>query len=568
MEKAIVNLPYGIDSFEQVREEQCYYIDKTGFIDELLSETFSVNLITRPRRFGKTLVMSMLSEFFDIRKDSRKIFEGLEITGNAALCRKWMNQWPVLFLTLKDVEGNEFSDAYGLLMQAIAKLCMEHDYLAKSRSVDSDDKEAFLRLKARKGNMTDVQCALDMIMRMMKAHYGKKVILLIDEYDVPLAKANDKGYYEQMLNVVKTLLGMAWKSNPSLKFAVVTGCLRIAKESIFTGANNFISNSISDVNYNHYFGFMETEVQQLLHDTGLDSCLDDMKLWYDGYRFGGCEIYCPWDVLNHVRALMKNPCAQPGNHWLDTSHNDIIRKFIDIKSDSVNEKFEILLAGGVIQELVFEDLNYDNANSSEDYLWSILYLTGYLTQAAPEKLPEGMLPGGGKMELRIPNEEVKTIFAATVNKWFTDKIEAKDRREFFKEWWNGEDDKLSKDITDMLFETISYYDYKEEYYHAFITGLFSGAGFSVSSNSEQGMGRADIIVKDRRRRRAIVIEAKWSKTKKRLEKACEEAIEQIEEMQYARKLQIEGYETILCYGTAFWGKTCLVKFAGNCMQGS
>ncbi|MFR8169833.1 MAG: AAA family ATPase [Marvinbryantia sp.] len=358
---ARVNLPYGIDNFEKVRESNCYYIDKTDFIRELLDRTFDVNLITRPRRFGKTLTMSMLAEFFDIRKDSRKLFEGLEIAKDTAFCSEWMNQWPVLFLTLKDVDGSSYQDAYDLLQYIISVLCIEHNYLTDSDKVDIADKERFLRLKSENGKVSDVKSALVTLLRMMNAYYGKKVILLVDEYDVPLAKASDNGYYKEMLNVIKMFLGMAWKSNPDLKFAVVTGCLRIAKESIFTGANNFISNSISSKKYQDCFGFSEAEVTALLDAAELQDALPEMKKWYDGYLFGGKEIYCPWDVINHVDALLTDRTAKPGNYWIDTSHNNIIRRFIDHPQINVNDKFETLLAGGVIQEPIREDLTYDIA---------------------------------------------------------------------------------------------------------------------------------------------------------------------------------------------------------------
>ena len=561
---AKVNLPYGIDLFDQVRSRNCYYVDKTGFIRELLSEEFTVNLITRPRRFGKTLTMSMLAEFFDIRKDSKQMFEGLEILKYPDFCAKWMNQWPVLFLTLKNVDGRKFDGAYNILKNTIATLCKEHSYLLSSEAADLDDKEIFLRLKAEKADITDVQCALDTLLRMMKAHYGKEVILLIDEYDVPLAKASDNGYYGDMLEVIRSLFGMTWKTNPNLKFAVVTGCLRIAKESIFTGANNFISNSISNKKYQGCFGFSEAEVTALLDAAELQDALPEMKKWYDGYLFGEKEIYCPWDVINHVRALMTDRAAKPGNYWIDTSHNNIIRRFIDHPQINVNEKFETLLAGGVIQEPVREDLTYDIAHSTEDNLWSILYLTGYLTQVPMEKLPEGMQPEDGKMALRIPNEEVKSVFSGTVKKWFEEKIAAQDRTALFKAWWDGDAEKLTQEITDILFDTISYFDYKEDYYHAMVTGMFLGAGYAVKSNSEAGTGRADVIIKEQRRRRALVIEVKWSGKKGNedsLEKECADALQQIEKEQYRKNLEFEGYKTVLCYGAAFRGKTCLIKIA-------
>lgn len=559
---AKVNLPYGIDNFAKVRDSGCYYIDKTGFIQELLSETFDVNLITRPRRFGKTLTMSMLAEFFDIRKDSGKRFEGLAVAKDTELCAEWMNQWPVLFLTLKDVYGKHFQTAYGILEKTVSKLCIEHAYLANSDKVDLTDREVFQELKSRKADATDLQCSLDTLLRMMKAYYGKEVILLVDEYDVPLAKASDNGYYEDMLEVIRCFLDMVWKSNPNLKFAVVTGCLRIAKESIFTGANNFISNSISSKKYQDYFGFYESEVSALLKAADLQDALPDMKKWYDGYIFGSAEIYCPWDVINHVRALLTDRDAKPNNYWLDTSPNNIIRRFISHPQINVNDKFETLLAGGVIQEPIREDLTYDIAHSTENNLWSILYLTGYLTQVLPEKLPEGMKLVNGEMALRIPNEEVKSVFGDTVKKWFEEKIVTKDRTALFHAWWSGDAKTLTQEVTDILFGTISYFDYKEDFYHAIITGMFLGAGYEVKTNSEQGTGRADIVVKEQSRRRAIVIEAKWSgKGGGSLEKECAKALKQMEEKQYRKNLRLEGYKTVLCYGAAFRGKTCLIKLA-------
>lgn len=559
---AKINLPLGVDSFEKVRKSNCYYIDKTYFIKELLDRTFDVNLITRPRRFGKTLTMSMLAEFFDVRKDSRQLFDGLEISRDKEFCAKWMNQWPVLFLTLKDVDGDSFEDAFDMLRFVISSLCGEHVYLSNSDHVLETDKKIFNRLLDQSGTLADTKTALFVVMRMMKAHYGKDVILLVDEYDVPLAKASDNRYYREMLNVIKMFLGIVWKSNPNLKFAVVTGCLRIAKESIFTGANNFISNSVSSKKYRDCFGFTEADVNAMLQDAEMTDALLEMKRWYDGYTFGGKEIYCPWDVINHVDALLTDRNAKPSNYWLDTSHNNIIRRFIDHPQINVNDKFETLLSGGVIQEPIREDLTYDIAHSTEDNLWSILYLTGYLTRVLPEKLPEGMQPEDGKMALRIPNEEVKSVFGDTVKKWFEEKMITKDRADLFHAWWNGEPEKLTQEITDILFETISYFDYKEDYYHALVTGLFLGAGFEVKSNSEQGTGRADVVVKDRTQKRALVIEIKWSKMKTTtLEKECSAALKQIEENEYAKNLQLEGFTDVVCYGAAFIEKKCLIKMA-------
>ena len=412
----MVNLPLGIEFFDMLRENDCYYIDKTGFIRELLSEHFTVNLITRPRRFGKTLTLSTLAEFLDIQKDSRKLFEGLEICGYADLCKKWMNRWPVLFLTLKDINGKTFEEAYGLLQFIIASLYGDHEYLLESQKVRETDKKIFRRLAEQQGTQTDILSSLTVLTRMMKAHYGKNVILLIDEYDVPLSKASDHGYYENMLNIFRSLLGMTWKTNPALQFAVVTGCLRIAKESIFTGANNFISNSISGERYKDYFGFSESEVKKLLTDADCPEHFEELKSWYDGYLFADREIYCPWDVINHVSVLQRKPDAKPENYRKDTSHNNIIRKFIELPGISVNDKFEKLLSGGSVQEPIIEDLTCDVAHSSENNLWSILYLTGYLTKASSEHVPAQVDTAAQTTALRIPNKEVKSIFAETIAK--------------------------------------------------------------------------------------------------------------------------------------------------------
>ncbi len=559
-----IRLPLGIDDFRKLRTSNCYYVDKTGLIEELLEETFSVNLITRPRRFGKTLTMSMLSEFFDIRKDSRSIFEGLEIAACTKLCEQWMNQWPVLFLTLKDIQGSTFEEAYDLLQFTISSLCMEHDYLEASEKVKNADKIRFTRLLNQNGTSSDLKTALVVLMRMMEAHHGKPVILLVDEYDVPLAKASDHGYYDAMLNIMRSFLGMAWKTNASLQFAVITGCLHIAKESIFTGTNNFVSRSISDLWYNRYFGFSEQEVLRLLdqiepgNPLNQSKALSDIRRWYDGYLFGGREVYCPWDVINHVNLLQKNPNASPSSYWKDTSHNQIIRRFIDRKEIAVNDKFETLLSGGVLQETLCENLTYDFDQSEEQNLWSILYLTGYLTQASPGHFPKGFHLEKGKTALCIPNEEIKTIFAETVAKWFTDSIVSHDRTELFQAWWKGDVEKLTQKITDLLFATISYFDYREDYYHAFTAGLFVGAGYEVVSNSEQGTGRADILVKDRQNRRAILIETKRSRTEAHMPKDCQIALKQIRQRQYAGPL-LKGYQTVLCYGAAFFEKKCLIK---------
>ncbi len=554
MEKRL--LPVGIENFAELREKHFYYIDKTGMIRDLLKEQFKVNLITRPRRFGKTLIVSMLAEFFDIRKDSKSVFDGLEISEDQRLCSKWMNQYPVLSLSLKRVEGLDFESAYEMLQSVVSDLCIQNYYLLESSRVNEVDKNTFRCLANKEASMADVKSSLYILTRMLQMYYGKKVILLMDEYDVPLARASEGGYYEQMLDVIRNFIGLSLKTNDFLEFAVVTGCLKIAKESIFTGTNNFVSNSISSERYSRYFGFTKEEVQKLLTDMEASDHEKEFTRWYDGYRFGSVGVYCPWDVLNHAAALQMDSNARPENYWRNTSHNGIIRGFIDRTDLFVNDKFELLLSGGYVREKICEELTYDTLHSSEENFWRILYLTGYLTRA--ENSEEDFFPEDGKVCLRIPNEEIKTIFADTVAIWFTDTMKRSDRREVFKAFWNGEAKKAEELVTDILFDTISYYDYREDYYHAFLAGIFAGAGYAVESNREYGLGRPDIVVRDRKRRRALMIEVKHSRDRKSMEQACEDALEQIDVNQYARQF-LKGYKSVVCYGAAFFEKECVIK---------
>ncbi len=519
----------------------------------MLKKKSKVHLITRPRRFGKTLLMRMLSDFLDIQKESRELFEGLAVSQDFKLCSAWRNQWPVLFLTFKDVEALDFEGAYGLLEKTLADLCKEHAYLSKSNQADKDDRETFLRLKSRKGDKTEVRGALDTLMRMMHAHFEKPVILLIDEYDVPLAKAVENGYYAQMLDVLRSILGIALKTNRFLKFAVITGCLRIAKESIFTGTNNFASSSILDGRFQDFFGFTKEEVRRLLAEMDFLERESQIKDWYDGYLFGERQVYCPWDVLNYVDALQENPQAKPRSYWKNTSHNDIIRSFISRTDLSVNEKMENLLNGGSIQEKISEDLTYDMLHSSENNLWSVLCLTGYLTKAEESGDGDGIY-------LKIPNEEIRSIFRETVLEWFRKSMETSDRKELFQALWEGDEEKAGKWISDILFNTISYHDYRESYYHAFTAGLFSGAGYLVESNYEYGLGRPDLVVKDAKNRQVLILETKYASKESALEAECQKALEQIHVKEYAGRF-LKGYTKVISYGIAFYQKQCAVKSA-------
>lgn len=559
-----IRLPLGYDRFARIREEGFYYIDKTGLISELLHQSFEVSLITRPRRFGKTLALSTLANFFDIRKDTRKLFEGLRIAEDEVLCREWQNQWPVVFITLKEVEDRDFEGADKKFAVCMSDLYKEHVYLLDSDNVDGADKEYFNKVRFRKKDEIDIYDALYVLIRMIYNHFGKQVIVLIDEYDVPIAKASERGYYDKMLNLIRGVLGKALKTNPFLKFAVITGCLKIAKESIFTGINNLVTDTISGERFEEFFGFTEPEVQRLLRDTGFEDHFEEMRSWYDGYRFGSADIYCPWDVLNHVSALMSNPTIKPKSYWENTSHNGILRNFIEMANSGerqdlmVNDKFEVLLAGGCIEEHIEENLTYDTVHSSESNLWSLLYLTGYLTQAAPEERPGGEPAGDGKMFLRIPNEEIRDIFRKTVVEWFRARVANMDRRELFDAMWSGDAGRAAEIISELLFDTISYHDYKEDFYHAFIAGVFAGAGYYVESNREHGTGRTDLVIRDKGQRRVMIIEAKHVTKADRMEAACREAVEQIDDRRYAAEFD-KGYRSVICYGIAFYKKECLVE---------
>ena len=547
-----INVPVGISNFEKIRQDGYYYVDKTGLIKDMLKNKIpEVTLITRPRRFGKTLAMSMLASFFDIRRDSKKLFQGLNISKEQQLCNDWMNQYPTLFLSFKDVDGTIFENALGLLRFTIAELCKKHTYLIESDMVDQDDKEIFRKLKSMGSNLPELQGSIIMLMNMMKAYYNKPVILLIDEYDVPIAKASSNGYYKEMLEVMKTMLSTALKDNEALKFAVVTGCLKIAKESVFTGTNNFVSDTISSERYNEYYGFTQKDVDQILQDSQIEEKASDIKEWYDGYRFGEFDVYCPWDVMNYLWDLTNNQNAKPVSYWKNTSDNAIIRSFIDYSGAAIKKKLEILISGGSIRQQIEENLTYDYLHSSEENLWSILYLTGYLTNASERDTD-------GTIELKIPNKEIKEIFETTVKKWFEDNAKTIDRKELFDAVWTGNADILTKEIGTLLRMTISYHDYKEDFYHAFLAGIFAGAGYVVESNKEHGEGRSDIVIYDDHEGKVAIFEAKKSQNPEDMKLDCEKAIKQINEKMYANEFE-DAYDEILCYGISFFKKRCLVK---------
>ena len=547
-----LNIPVGISDFAKIRDRKYYYVDKTKLISDLLEEeTAEVTLITRPRRFGKTMAMSMLSHFFDIRKDSKAMFQGLKIAENTELCDEWMNQWPVLFISFRRVDGLNFESAFGMLQETITDIYGDHLYLLDSPRISSYQKEIMDRILRKTASEEEIKASILLLTKLMQAHYSKPVILLIDEYDVPIAKASANGYYDEMLDVMKGIL-QALKDNDALRFAVITGCLRIAKESIFTGTNNFVSDTISSSHLNEYFGFTQEEVDQILIDADQTGHAEDVKAWYDGYHFGDLDVYCPWDVMNYLRDLRKNPKIKPASYWRNTSDNAIIRFFIDYAGENIHEKMETLLAGGYIIQKIREDLTYDYLHSSEENLWSILYSTGYLTQVRGEELPPDTAA------LMIPNAEIRQIFETTVQEWFDDSARKENRTVLFDAVWSGDIETLTEEMNELLRKTISYHDYKEDFYHAFLTGIFTGAGYSVDSNRERGEGRSDVVVRNSSKGRVALFEAKYAKTLDGLEASCEAALRQIEDRQYAKDFA-DDYDDILCYGIAFYKKRCLVK---------
>lgn len=546
----------GKSDFEALRKSNNYYVDKTDIMYELVEETDNqVTLFTRPRRFGKTLMMSMLSNFFSITKESKSIFEGLKITEHKEFCEKWMNQYPVLFISFKDVEADEFGVAYDKLKNSVADVCKSIlDFVEKS-TVNRADLQIFERLMFNTASDAEVQGSLNTIMRIMHTIYGKKVILLIDEYDVPLAIASERDtktnkYYSSMLDVIKGIMSIALKDNEYLEFAVITGCLRIAKESIFTGTNNFASYSVLDEDFSEYFGFLEEEVEEILTAADREDKADVIKEWYDGYVFGKSCVYCPWDVMNYMSALKKRKDASPKNYWKFTSHNGILLNFVERTDFDVTEKFEILLNGGTVIQSIADELTYDTLHTSEDNLWSVLLMTGYITKASPDE-------EGAAASLKIPNREIASIFEDTVAVYFKDTADTSVLGNLINALWESDEAEATRLISDLLWNTISYNDYHEDYYHAFLAGIFVGRGYHVESNKEKGLGRPDLLLKDKRNRRAIIIEAKKSKKESDMAQDCDQAIDQIMKEKYAEGLY--GYTQILCYGISFFQKQARVK---------
>ena len=559
-------LPVGVDSFNKLVQHDFYYIDKTGLLVELLKNWAEVNLFTRPRRFGKSLNMSMLQTFFEIGCD-KTLFDGLKISEEKELCQEYMGQFPVISISLKGVEGQTFQEALAAMKYIIGQEALRFGFLLESDRLSDKDKDIYQQLtEIGKGTgslfaMTNdvLGTSLKTLSDLLCRHYGKNVILLIDEYDVPLDKAFQYGYYDQMVSLLRVMFGNALKTNPSLYFAVLTGCLRISKESIFTGLNNFKVVSITDSRFDEQFGFTDEEVQRLLADYHLKDHIEETKEWYDGYHFGDTDVYCPWDVVNHVDCLLEDPNAEPQSYWINTSGNDLVKRFIDKADKTTRNEIERLIAGDMIEKSIRMELTYDEIDNSIDNLWSILFTTGYLTQQGKSER--------GVYRLVIPNKEIREVYILQIQEWFKDSVlhNREPINQLLKAIKEGDADTVEKDLTKILVNTISIFDTKsrkeekEIFYHGIVLGLLRcESEWLIQSNIESGDGLVDILIETEDPDAGIIIELKYAQTLQGLSKACENAMRQIRERRYDERLRNEGRNDILAYGIAFCKKKCKV----------
>lgn len=556
-----LKLPVGIEDFREIRRKDFYYIDKTGLIEQLLDSWGKVNLFTRPRRFGKTLNMSMLRYFFETGTD-KTLFEGLHISQRSDLCEEYMGKFPVVSLTLKGVDGSTFERAKNKLLKYIALEAERFNFLKNSDKLTDNEKQrygALIRMQDGKYVMDEdtLESALQTLSELLYRHYGQKVIILIDEYDVPLDKAYQNDYYREMVVMIRSLFGEALKTNEFLQFAVLTGCLRVSKESIFTGLNNFKIFSITDLRFDEQFGFTEDEVEKMLKDYQLETHLASMKEWYDGYRFGDADIYCPWDVINRVDDLCDTPEAEPKCYWINSSGNALVKRFVSIVNRTTQNEIERLIAGEPIEKSLRLDLTYDEIDKSIDNIWSVLFTTGYLTQV-------GMTEQGA-YKLVIPNKEVRTVYISQIQEWFKQKIadNAEQMTSFWKAVEDGNAEEIEQYLNRTLSNTISVFDTKapekENSYHTFLAGMLTGnTDWVVKSNVEAGEGFADIIIEPQNPDDGIIFELKYSKEASGLDKACERAIKQIRDRRYFEYLKNDGRYDMMFYGIAFYKKRCKV----------
>lgn len=559
-----IGMPLGISNFEKIRESGYYYIDKSLLIKDLLNDgiPYEVNLITRPRRFGKTLAMSMLNCFFDIRKDNHKLFEDLQISQYKNICDEYLNKYPTIFISFKDIDGLNFDSALYSFKSNITSLFNEFSYTLDCSDINEVDRNKFSLLMSGFFEADDLKESLSLLIRIMKLYYNKPVILLLDEYDVPLAKASANGYYNEMLDIIKKLLSNSFKDNPNLKMAVITGCMQISKESIFTGANNFVSNTISKGNLNEYFGFTDIEVEKILNDVNFMEQLSIVKKWYDGYNFGGIDIFCPWDVLNYAEDCIHNSYnLKPISYWKNTSDNSIIRTFINYKLNTVKDKIELLMNDKYILCHIEENMTYDFESYNENHFWTILYLTGYLTKCKDDHVLKEDLSkmiNDDLVALVIPNNEVKEIYKDTIITWFNDSAKSFKIDKLFDAVWKSDCQIVTDELNKLLLKTISYHDYKEDFYHAFLAGIFTGGGYIVESNREHGEGRSDVVVVDPENYYALIFEVKCAKRMDKLEEECDKALKQIVNRKYSLDF-VEKYRKITRFGISFYKKNCLVK---------
>ena len=555
-----VAIRIGGESFRTIREGNYYYADKTSFIEELFAGSQAdVSLITRPRRFGKTLLMNMLYEFFSAEKESSNIFDGLAISKNTELCAAWMNAYPTIFLSLKEFYGKTFQEAIAKFANYLSGYLIQNfTFLLNSPSVEDEDKHSIRLLRSENAGTLQVAAALSLLMRCLYMHYTKKVIVLIDEYDVPLAKAYENSYYDEMVDFIRTMFGSALKTNSNLNFSIVTGCLRIAKESIFTGLNSFECYGIEECDFTDKFGFSESEVETLLAEANMEDKKLTIQEWYDGYIFGdGQKMYCPWDVLLYVKSLQKSSKAKPKNYWSNTSGNSILVDFLDKTNFTIKDKIEKLINGGWITAEINEALTYDELYTSEDNFWTLLYLTGYVTKLPEEKIAEYELgTDDEKTYLVIPNQELHNLFVMSVQKLFLNTMVQYNRKKMFDAFWDGNTDIFCDELQHALRNSISYYDYQENFYHAFVTGIFYGSGYTAISNREGGTGRMDICILDERSSQAAVIEIKHTRERNTLQKIADAALAQIDHNDYDSRLY--DYRHLIRWGIGFCKKSCSV----------
>lgn len=556
-----LKLPVGIDDFRKIRECGFYYVDKTKLVEQLMQNWGEVNLFTRPRRFGKTLNMSMLRSFFEIGTD-KSLFDGLYISRNKELCDMHMGKYPVISITLKGIEGMTFEEARNMLKIILKNEARRHYYLKNSDRLTDDDKQQYEQILL--GTSENTADSLRLLSQLLFLHYDKKVVILIDEYDVPLDKAFQNGYYSEMTSLIRGILGQALKTNDYLQFAVLTGCLRISKESIFTGLNNFKVLSIADARFDEQFGFTDSEVRDILEEYGVSDKISEVKDWYDGYRFGKADVYCPWDVINYVDHLQADPNARPQAYWINSSGNGLVRRLINIADESTKDEIERLIAGETIEKAIRLELTYDEIDNSIDNIWSVLFTTGYLTNAGEIELPGG---DGYGYRLVIPNKEVRQVFVSQIQEWFRQTVTYDNGsvQDLCEAFMAGDADKIQNNLNMILIKTISVLDtkarddQKENFYHGLLLGLLrSKPDWRIKSNRESGDGFSDISIEPTIPEKGIVVEVKYSNTISGLDDACDRAMKQIRDRRYDEALREDGREDIIAYGIAFCRKRCKV----------